>query len=123
MMDYRNDQVQAAVAEKVASDRYDRRAGGSPAIQPSADTLTGQMMHLDELIKGCHEILSRLTKQADALVPDNGPAEPSPANAIGKISPGPDSGPLLFRLQNRTGELHQLQSLIHRQISRIDQVL
>lgn len=90
-----------------------------PREAPSADTLTGQMMYLDELIKSCHEILARVTRSADALVPDNSDA----GHALNKISPSADSGPLLFRLQNRTSEMGQLHGAIHRQLSRIDGVL
>lgn len=99
-------------------------AGRGPAPQPSADTFTGQMSYLDEIIKHGHELLLRITKQADQLVPDNADAPNGLHNAgIGKIAPGPDSGPLLFRIQNRAGEIMQLHSAIARQLSRIDQVL
>lgn len=96
-------------------------ANAAPSVVPSGDTFTGQMIAMDELIKGYHDVLGRLTRQADALVPEN---DASGTIAGGqKISTPVDSTPLLFRLQNRVSELYALQSAICQQLNRIDRVL
>lgn len=125
-MDYRNEEVamkQAAAVESYQLQKHSG-AGRAPTPQISGDTFAGQMSYLDEIIKHGHELLLRVTKHADALVPDNTDAPNGVHQAgIGKIAPGPESGPLLFRIQNRAGELMSLHSAIARQLSRIDQVL
>lgn len=89
---------------------------------PSGDSFTGQMIHLDELIEQQSEILTRLTAIADQLVPGS-EEDKIKAAGIGQISPGPDSGPLLFRIQNRTRNLHAGQTKIISQLNRLQAVL
>lgn len=98
-----------------------RNYGATSPATISADTFTGQIAFLDEVIHHARDILSRATKQADTLLPSQ---DPTPElNKVSRIDGPPDAGPLLYRLQNRAQELNTLMGMIGRQQSRIDQVL
>lgn len=97
--------------------------GRSPNAATSPDTFTGQMIHLDELIKSARELLSRTQKIADSLCPNTEPTVAGDGGKLGRIEASPDSGPLLFRLQNRNQELHRIFSEIFSVQNRIDRSL
>lgn len=94
--------------------------GQPPAPLPSGDTITGQLGHLDELINMARSALDRACKIATVLSP---PEPPSDKAGNGHIEADPNSGPILFRLQNRNQELHRLLTAIAMQQCRIEQVL
>lgn len=95
---------------------------GAPLAPPSGDTFTGQMIFMDEVIKRAHEVLGTASMIADRFTPGSEEAA-QPGGAIGKIAQGPESGPLLYLIQNRTQELHGLLNAIARQHQRVEQSL